>query len=146
MKKKIHCSIFCAFWIVYLELIYRIFIVGNFFSLNTLSVILFSMTWMAITALIVGLFNEKVNRIISYFILFFYTLITLAQIVYYNFYDSIFSFFSLTTGTGQVMQFWQMILEVIARIWYVFALTLVPLILYIIKFSSFSIFINYDIS
>ena len=132
MIKKIHCSIFCAFWIVYLELIYRIFIVGNFFSLNTLSVILFSMTWMAITALIVGLFNEKVNRIISYFILFFYTLITLAQIVYYNFYDSIFSFFSLTTGTGQVMQFWQMILEVIARIWYVFALTLVPLILYYI--------------
>ena len=108
------------------------FIVGNFFSLNTLSVILFSMTWMAITALIVGLFNEKVNRIISYFILFFYTLITLAQIVYYNFYDSIFSFFSLTTGTGQVMQFWQMILEVMARIWYVFALTLVPLILYYI--------------
>lgn len=132
MKKKIHGSIFCAFWIVYLELIYRIFIVGNFFSLNTLSVILFSMTWMAITALIVGLFNEKVNRIISYFILFFYTLITLAQIVYYNFYDSIFSFFSLTTGTGQVMQFWQMILEVMARIWYVFALTLVPLILYYI--------------
>ena len=132
MKKKIHGSIFCAFWIVYLELIYRIFIVGDFFSLNTLSVILFSMTWMAITALIVGLFNEKVNRIISYFILFFYTLITLAQIVYYNFYDSIFSFFSLTTGTGQVMQFWQMILEVIARIWYVFALTLVPLILYYI--------------
>ena len=142
MKKKIHGSIFCAFWIVYLELIYRIFIVGDFFSLNTLSVILFSMTWMAITALIVGLFNEKVNRIISYFILFFYTLITLAQIVYYNFYDSIFSFFSLTTGTGQVMQFWQMILEVIARIWYVFALTLVPLILYyifnkkIFKFSK----------
>lgn len=132
MKKKIHGSIFCAFWIVYLELIYRIFVVGDFFSLNTLSVILFSMTWMAITSLIVGLFNEKVNRIISYFILFFYTLITLAQIVYYNFYDSIFSFFSLTTGTGQVMQFWQMILEVIARIWYVFALTLVPLILYYI--------------
>ncbi len=132
MKKKIHGSIFCAFWIVYLELIYRIFVVGDFFSLNTLSVILFSMTWMAITALIVGLFNEKVNRIVSYFILFFYTFITLAQIVYYNFYDSIFSFFSLTTGTGQVMQFWQMILEVIARIWYVFALILVPLILYYI--------------
>ena len=72
MKKKIHGSIFCAFWIVYLELIYRIFVVGDFFSLNTLSVILFSLTWMAITSLIVGLFNEKVNRIISYFILFFY--------------------------------------------------------------------------
>ena len=132
MKKKIHGSIFCAFWIVYLELIYRIFVIGDFFSLNTLSVILFSIVWMAITALIVGLFNEKVNRIISYFILFFYTLITLAQIVYYNFYDSIFSFYSLTTGTGQVMQFWQMILEVIVRIWYVFALILIPLILYYI--------------
>jgi lipoteichoic acid synthase len=132
MKKKIHGSIFCAFWIVYLELIYRIFVIRDFFSLNTLSVILFSTIWMTITALIVGLFNEKVNRIISYFILFFYTLITLAQIVYYNFYDSIFSFYSLTTGTGQVMQFWQMILEVIVRIWYVFVLILIPLILYYI--------------
>ena len=99
MKKKIHGSIFCAFWIVYLELIYRIFVVGDFFSLNTLSVILFSMTWVAITALIVGLFNEKVNRIISYFILFFYTLITLAQIVYYNFYDSIFLIYYLFSFT-----------------------------------------------
>ena len=30
------------------------------------------------------------------------------------------------------MQFWQMILEVIARIWYVFLIILVPIILYLI--------------
>lgn len=137
MKKKIHVSIFCAFWILYLEFIYRIFIIGDFFSINTLSVILFSLSWMGASALMFGLFKEKVNRIISYCLLFFYTIITLAQIVYYNFYNSIFSFFSLTAGTGQVMQFWQMILKVIIRIWYVFLLVVVPLILYYIYSKKF---------
>lgn len=132
MKKKIHGSLFCAFWILYLELIYRIFIIGDFFSVNTLSVILFSLSWMAVSVLLTGLFNEKINRIMSYCLLFFYTIITLAQIVYYNFYNSIFSFFSLTTGTGQVMQFWQMIIKVIVRIWYIFAVILIPLIIYYI--------------
>ena len=43
-----------------------------------------------------------------------------------------FSFLSLTTGTGQVMQFYVMIASVIARIWYIFAIILIPYILFLI--------------
>ncbi|MGM9878355.1 MAG: LTA synthase family protein [Bacilli bacterium] len=132
MNKKVVVPIWWLFWIIYLEFIYRIFIVGNFFTMNTLSVVLFSFLWIIFFSLITTLFKERVNRIITILILSFIILITLAQIVYFNFYNSIFSFFSLTTGTGQVMQFWQMIIDVILRIWYIFVLILVPYILFLI--------------
>jgi hypothetical protein len=82
------------------------------------------------------------------------TIITLAQIVYYNFYDSIFSFFSFTTGTGQVMQFWKIILDIILRIWYIFVITLIPIILYLIfnnkifkynKISKKNLLVNFSV-
>lgn len=145
MKKKILIPIWWLFWVIYLEMIYRIFIVENIVSLNTLSVILFCLPWIVIFSFLCGHFKDKINRIISIVITVVLTIITLAQIVYYNFYDSIFSFFSLTNGTGQVMQFWQMILEVIVRIWYVFALVLIPFILYLVfnkkifNYSKFSL-------
>lgn len=134
MKKriKINISIFWIFWVLLLEMVYRIFIVKGFLSINTLYVVLFSIIWIILFSTVCNLFNDKVNRILNIIMLSCLTLVTLAQIVYYNFYDSIFSFFSLTTGTGQVMQFWEMILDVICRIWYIFVIVLVPFILYLV--------------
>ena len=132
MKKKLNIVIWFSFWIIFLEFIYRIFIIGEFFNLNTLSVILFSIPWICGISILCSIFNERINKIITIILTFCITILTLAQIVYFNFYNSIFSFFSLTTGTGQVMQFWQMIIEVILRIWYIFALVLIPFILFIV--------------
>lgn len=132
MKNKLNNTIWISFWLIFLELIYRIFIVKEFFSLNTLSVILFTIPWVCGISLISTCFNEKVNKIITLLLSFIFMILTLAQIVYFNFYNSIFSFFSLTTGTGQVMQFWQAIIEVILRIWYVFVIVLIPFILFVI--------------
>lgn len=132
MKKKIFIPMFWFLWIIFLELIYRIFVIGNFFSLSTFSVILFCIPWIVIISFLMTLFNEKVNRVINIIFVSLFTILTLAQIVYFNFYNSMFSFFSLTTGTGQVMQFWKAILEVIIRIWYVFVIILVPYILFLI--------------
>ena len=132
MKKKLNIIVWLSFWIIFLEFIYRIFIVKEFFSLNTLSVVLFSIPWICGFSILCSSFNEKVNKIITIIFSFSIMILTLAQIVYFNFYNSIFSFFSLTTGTGQVMQFWQMIIEVILRIWYIFVIVLVPFILFII--------------
>lgn len=137
-KNKLLICIWWIFYILFLELIYRMFIIGNIFSLNTLSVILFSMPHIIILSIATTCFNEKTNRIVSIIISSLLTLIVLAQIVYFNFYNSIFSFFSLTTGTGQVMQFWQMIIDVILRIWYIFIIALIPYILYIIFNNKFS--------
>jgi len=99
---------------------------------NTFSVVLFSIPWIIIFTIITSIFNEKVNKILTIVFSFLIVLITLAQIVYYHFYNSMFSFLSLTTGTGQVMQFYVMIASVIARIWYIFAIILIPYILFLI--------------
>lgn len=137
-NKKIVIHLWWIFYIIFLELVYRGFIIGNIFSVNTLIVILFSIPFIVIFSTITTLFNEKVNRVLNIILTSALTLVTLAQIVYYNFYDSIFSFFSLTTGTGQVMQFWQMIIDVILRIWYIFVIILVPYILYLVFNKKFN--------
>lgn len=137
-NKKIVIHLWWIFYIIFLELVYRGFIIENIFSVNTLIVILFSIPFIVIFSTITTLFNEKVNRVLNIILTSALTLVTLAQIVYYNFYDSIFSFFSLTTGTGQVMQFWQMIIDVILRIWYIFVIILVPYILYLVFNKKFN--------
>ena len=90
MNKKVVVPIWWFFWIIYFEFIYKIFIVGNFFIMNTLSVVLFSFLWIIFFSLLTTLFKERVNRIITIVLLSFIILITLAQIVYFNFYNSIF--------------------------------------------------------
>lgn len=154
MNKKINIQILWIFWILYLEIIYKIFVVGNFFSINIFSVILFSIPWILLFSTLLNLFKEKINRILNICMIIIITIITLAQIVYYNFYDSIFSFFSFTTGTGQVMQFWKIILDIILRIWYIFVITLIPIILYLIfnnkifkynKISKKNLLVNFSV-
>ena len=137
-NKKIVIHLWWIFYILFLEMVYRGFIIGNILSVNTLIVILFSIPFIVIFSTITTIFNEKVNRVLNIILVSALTLVTLAQIVYYNFYDSIFSFFSLTTGTGQVMQFWQMIIDVILRIWYIFVIILIPYILYLVFNKKFS--------
>lgn len=132
MKNKLRIVLWWSFWIIYLELIYKVFILKNILTINTLSVILFSIPWIIIFSIITSIFNEKVNKVLTIILSFTIMLITLAQIVYYNFYNSIFSFLSLTTGTGQVLEFYEMIISVILRVWYIFVLILVPFILFII--------------
>lgn len=132
MKNKLRIVLWWSFWIIYLELIYKVFILKNVLTTNTLSVILFSIPWIIIFSIITSIFNEKVNKVLTIILSFTIMLITLAQIVYYNFYNSIFSFLSLTTGTGQVLEFYEMIISVILRVWYIFVLILVPFILFII--------------
>lgn len=132
MKKKIHVFFWWLFWILFLEIVYRIFIFNTFFDKYTISVIIFSLPWVFIIWAITTLLPEKINKFLTIFLTCALTIITLAQIVYYNFYTSIFSFFSLTTGAGQVMEFWQAILNVMLSIWYVFLIVLIPLILFLI--------------
>lgn len=132
MKKKINIFYWWVFWILFLEYIYRIFIIKDFFNINTLIVTVFSFIYITLFSFVTNVFCEKANKIITVFLTIIITFFTLAQIVYYNFYNSIFSFYSLTTGTGQVLHFWSMIVEVIVRIWYIFALILIPAILFII--------------
>ena len=132
MKKKVITFFWWFFWIIFLELIYKGFIIKDIISINTFSVMLFSLPIISILSIICSIFNKTINKILTILLSGFIMLFTLAQIVYYNFYNSIFSFFSLTTGTGQVMQFWERIVDIILSIWYIFVIVLIPYILFII--------------
>ena len=133
MKNKINNIFWWSFLIIYLEIIYKIFVIGNLFTINTLTVLIFSIPWILLISFISSLFNEKVNKIINIVLTIAIVILTLAQIVYYNFYFSIFSLFSLTAGGGgQVIQFVSYIIKVILRIWYIFLIVLIPVILYLI--------------
>ncbi|MBQ6285319.1 MAG: sulfatase-like hydrolase/transferase [Bacilli bacterium] len=132
-KKKLTMLIWWVFWFVYLEFIFRAFVIGNLFTLSTLIVLLFCIPWVIVLHLLLNLFNEKVNRILNIVFSGFLCVLTLTQYGYYKIYDSIFSFFSLTAGgAGQAMQFWERALKAIIKNWYVFALGLIPYILFLI--------------
>ena len=72
----------------------------------------------------------------------------MAQLVYYAFYDSIFSIFSLTTGTGQVLGFFSAILDMMLRNWIPLVLMFMPTLLFAIfghKIFSFKRFNKFEL-
>jgi len=132
-SKKLTMLIWWTFWFIFLEMVFRIFVVGNFLSLSTLSVILFSIPFVIVITILLNIYGEKLNKILNIIFTTFFGILMLAQFVYYKVYDSVFSFFSITAGgAGQVMQFWEQIVKVITKNWYVIVITIVPYILFLI--------------
>ena len=133
MKRKLPLLLFYSFLIIYLELVYKSAVLNNVFSINTLTVIIFSTPFILINTLISCLFKEKINRIISVVLSIFITLIYISQYIYFEFYDSIFSIYSVKEGTGQVFgEFFSAILKMVLDNIWVTLLFLLPLLLFII--------------
>lgn len=133
MKRKLPLLIFYSFLIIYLELVYKSAVLNNVFSINTLTVIVFSIPFILINTLISSLFKEIINRIISVVLSIFITLIYISQYIYFEFYDSIFSIYSIKEGTGQVFgEFFSAILKMVLDNIWVTLLFLLPFLLFII--------------
>lgn len=133
MKRKLPLLIFYSFLIIYLELVYKSAVLNNVFSINTLTVIVFSIPFILINTLISSLFKEKINRILSVVLSIFITLIYISQYIYFEFYDSIFSIYSIKEGTGQVFgEFFSAILKMVLDNIWVTLLFLLPFLLFII--------------
>ena len=133
MKRKLPLLLFYGFLIIYLELVYKSAVLNNVFSINTLTVIIFSIPFILINTLISCLFKEKINRIISVVLSIFITLIYISQYIYFEFYDSIFSIYSIKEGTGQVFgEFFSAILKMVSDNIWVTLLFLLPFLLFII--------------
>ena len=133
MKRKLPLLLFYGFLIIYLELVYKSAVLNNVFSINTLTVIIFSIPFILINTLISCLFKEKINRIISVVLSIFITLIYISQYIYFEFYDSIFSIYSIKEGTGQVFgEFFSAILKMVLDNIWVTLLFLLPFLLFII--------------
>lgn len=115
MKKKLDVLYFNIILLIFLEFIFKIFTLKEFFSWNTLYIIIFSIPIAIIITLLETLFKkEKINRIITAVITFLISFIFIAQFVHYMYYTSIFSIYSLFHG-GQVLEFIGSIAKVILR-------------------------------
>lgn len=133
MKKKLPLVLYFSFLIVYLELIYKCFILKNVFSLSTLTVILFSLPFVFIFSLLSTCFSKIINRVVSTIITFLLSFIFSAQVVYYAFYSSIFSIYSVKEGTGQVFgDFFSAILNMVWNNIFIIILLFLPFVLYLI--------------
>ena len=133
MKKKLNLIIYFIFLILYLELIYKHFILHNVLSYHTLLIVLFSTSFAVLFTLLSSLGKPKTNRMISIILSIFITLIYISQYVYYKFYNSIYSVFSVIKGTEQVFGgFFSSILIMIKNNILVIIIMLLPLILFII--------------
>ena len=142
MKKKLPLVIYFSFLIIYLELVYKVFVLNNVFSINSLTIILFSIPFIMINTILCSLFSNKVNRGISIILSLFLTFIFVSQYVYYLFYDSIFSVYSVKEGTGQVFgEFFNAIVKMVSDNVLSIILLLMPFILFLIfgkKIFSFN--------
>lgn len=150
MKKKLPILIYYLVLILYLELVYKLFILHNLFSVNTLFVILFSISFIFLLSLLSSLFNKKTNYILTIIISIFILLIYLSQYVYYKFYHSIYSVFSVIKGSKQVFGgFSSAIVIMVKNNILVILLMLIPFILFIIfgkKLFNFDRVKKYNIS
>lgn len=132
MKKKLPIIIYYTFLIIYLELIYKGFVLHNLLSLNTLRIMLFSLSFICFSSLITSLFSIKINKILSIILSSFITLIFISQYVYFKFYHSIYSIFSVLKGTEQVFGgFFSSIIIMIKNNIFVILIMLIPLVLFI---------------
>ncbi len=59
--KRLNSCYWIGFLIIYLELVYRIFVIGNLATWNALFVVLFSIPWIVLFSFLTCLFNEKAN-------------------------------------------------------------------------------------
>ena len=60
--------------------------------------ILFDLIFAIIVTILESLFNEKINKVITFILTIFSSLIIIAQYVYFLYYDTIFSIYSLFHG------------------------------------------------
>lgn len=138
--KKYNLFIFNLIYIISLELIFKLFIFKNIFTLSTITMILFSIIISLILNIIQTISKNKLtNKIISIILAFIIWLLITAQFVYYQYYDTIFSIYSLFHG-AQVFGFLDSIISVIL-------VNIIPIILLLIPFLTFIICIkkwNFD--
>ena len=141
MKNNIKPLWWFAFLIIYLELLYKSFALKTIFSFNTIYMLPFSLIYISILTIISGLSkNKTVNKSITFILTITITIYNLSQFVYYNFYNSFISLYSIGMGTVQVFGFFDQILEVMFNNFFIVILYITPIIILSIfnKYFDFS--------
>lgn len=123
--KYLKNTILFSLMIIYEEILFSYFIFNDIS--NIFYKIIFSVIFAIILSLIINSVPKKVSNVLKNITVFIIAFIFSAQFVYYQIYKSIISFYSFSNG-GQVLQFWQTILNVIKNNFNKIALLLYPIV------------------
>lgn len=128
--KNIKSLIYWTLFFIVEELIYAIFSFKNI-EIGFFNIMLFSICFGLLFYLICKILSRRIQHITIYILTILFTIIYISQFIYYKFYQSVISVYSMTHG-GQVLQFFNQIVSVIINHWYVLLLFMTPLIIYIV--------------
>lgn len=119
-------------FLLYLEFLYGLFTYSSYLRISIINIVLFTLINSIIVTLLTTVFNDKINKIISYII---YSILPVWYSVYYIFnkvFKTTFSI-SLFKIADQALQFgWNTVLSILQNIYFILLL-FVPLVLIIIS-------------
>lgn len=127
-KKSLWLLLFMIVFIIIQELIFSMSAFGKI-SVYT---IFLSIPIGGVLYLLTNFFNDRVNHGFVYVLISLVTVLFASQLVYYDIYQSVISFYSMFSGGGQVLQFFDKILDTIFSNILSIILLLIPLIVFII--------------
>ena len=111
--KKYNVVIFNVLFLIYIEIMFKELVFGNIFNFDTIFIILFSIFNGIVIALMSSLFkNVTINKVINSILLIIVWIIMTAQYIYFEYYNNIFSIYSLFHG-AQVFGYTYSIISVI---------------------------------
>ena len=123
--------IFFLFIINFLEIAFSFFVFNTFNPKEYISVFIYSIIVSSFLSIITGIFKEKVNNIITSFILFIIGVLFCIQLVFYNTFKAFLSF-SILGLSDQINSFLgETVKAIIDNIFYIIVF-LLPFILYLI--------------
>ena len=126
-------------FIMYMELIYKIYNFNILFSTDILVILFFSLSYGIILFILTSFFNELINKILYYISIIGLTIIFISQLVYYKVYSSVFSFYSMTKA-DQAFEFMDTIIKVMIKNIIPIGLMILPVTLLIIFNKKFTFY------
>ena len=122
-------GIFFSFSVFFCECVLKVYVYRALFQQSLLVILLFSVAYGLICAVITALFRGIPGRIVGFLLLALTVLWMMIQTVYYSVFDTFFTLYSFS-GAGDVAEFWKSALDGILS-------SALPLLLMVIPFVLF---------
>lgn len=119
-----------------IELLYKLTIF-KVFDQNILYLVAFTFPVAAILTFITNLFSEKINKALTIIMWIGAFIILIAEVIYYSFYQTVFSYQALLYG-GQVATFYDSIIEHIMSNGYIVLCLFIPLVILLFMSKKYS--------
>ena len=111
--------------VLFYEIILKVATMQPFYRFDLFYMAMFGLSFSIIFYLLSSLFSGKDKFGLTFVLLLLLSLIFSSQMVYYKFFKTFYTLYSLGQG-GQVMEFWKDILYVLSRNWVWFTLFFLP--------------------